>query len=275
MMQLLHAEEALVFGPGFDLYKRMFSFGPVSDGFELSENASLLQELDAAGSTKSVLLGSNLNESNLFYCLDKLASNLSQDEAKQGMLDRAKFMFPKSTMSAADVEAIMDQYLKSETPQTATMEFSSDVLFTCTADKVSRVLTKSGANVYRYLFARSPAPFRLDSCLGVPHMAELMYIFIAAFPDQMVNAFVGGATDQDLSKKIISALGRFVREGSPGADWPAWGDSEPTMQLGDAGSSNFTQLNGYRSGICREIQDRILDTPQATVKLSTQDTIVI
>jgi len=271
-MQLIRAEDDLVFGPGYDLYKRMFTFGPVSDGFELPEKVNLLQALKVAKSKKPILLGSNLNESNLFYCLDKLPKNLNQTSAKQNIFDKVKFIFPHSAMTHEDVDAIMDDYMGYLKPEDAIKQFSSDVLFTCTAEKVSSIFTESGANVYRYLFARSPQAFRLDSCLGVPHMAELLYIFSEAFPSQIRGGVIGGQTDMALAKDLIAALGRFVQEGSPGQGWSAWEDgSKPTMRIGDASSSNFTQLRGYRSEICKNIESRILEAR----KSSSRTTIVI
>eukprot|EP00930_Biecheleria_cincta_P037882 TRINITY_DN26032_c0_g1_i1.p1 TRINITY_DN26032_c0_g1~~TRINITY_DN26032_c0_g1_i1.p1 ORF type:complete len:583 (-),score=90.36 TRINITY_DN26032_c0_g1_i1:22-1770(-) len=271
-MQLVRAEDDLVFGAGYDLYKRMMTFGPVSDGFELPDKVNLLQALKVARSKKSVLLGSNLNESNLFFCIDKLPSNLNRTSAKQNVFDKAKFIFPDGAMTNTDVDAVMDDYMGHLKPEDAIKEFSSDVLFTCTAEKVSSILTESGAHVYRYLFARSPHTFRLDSCLGVPHMAELLYIFSDAFPSQIRGGVIGGPTDMALAKDLIAALGRFVREGSPGHGWSAWEDSsKPTMRIGDANDAKFTQLHGYKSGICKKIEGRILDARTR----SPRNTIVI
>lgn len=174
------------------------------------------------------------------------------------LLAKAAVAIPGFRGTAADVKEILKEYPAFPTPREALMAFSTDLLFTCTAERMARFFASSGAPVFRYLFTRPPAAFKVPSCFGAPHVSDVLLLFSDSFPKKSLPYVVGDAVEQEIKKSMIESLGRFAHEGSPGSNWPKWTNAEITLQLGNATSSEFLPIYGYRSSVCSMIE-RLID----------------
>lgn len=248
---LLEAQEAVFFSG--DFIERALYFGPVSDGFELPVNTTFVQAMKAAKPTARLLIGTNLNETNLFLCLDKSSKLSSWQDAAKYLLAKVQLLAPGVHVTEATMEQLLQHYQNFATPREAVMAATTDFVFTCGARRIARAFTASGAPVYRYLFGRPPACFRHPSCLGVPHAAEINLLFRDAFPRSAQHVAVGDATEQQLADFMIKAWGQFAWGRSPDASWPQWNISQPTLQIGSPNSGNFTVPLGYRSDVCHQM----------------------
>jgi len=247
--ELLVAEDTYIFGQGIDTTNRMVTFGPVSDGYELPRGVSFLQALAAAKFETPLLIGSTLNETTLFQC-PNLKSKMAQPEADEYLMNKERYIFPNNSFSKEDLQAVTEQYAQFSDVRAKTMAVSTDMIFSCTEERIADLATSAGAPVYRYLLARAPKIFRLDSCLGVPHMSELMSLFAKAFPEAIWKVLLGGSDDIMLAGGIMQAWGRFVHGSSPGPEWHLWNRSKYLTQLGDSTSGNLSALYAYRSSEC-------------------------
>ena len=138
----------------------------------------------------------------------------------------------------------------------ATMAMCTDMLFTCTAERVAEVLTRRGLPVYRYLFGRAPGPFAIDKCLGTPHTSETFFLFSKAFPKQVRSYVVGGADNEALAESMVSAFGQFVHTGAPGMDWPKWLDRQ-ILVFGSPKNANISRIQSYHNTKCEVIGEYI------------------
>ena len=64
------AEDHYEFGPGMDMVTRLLNFGPVSDGYELPLGEDFMDAFSKSKVKIPLMIGSNLNETNLFQCVD-------------------------------------------------------------------------------------------------------------------------------------------------------------------------------------------------------------
>merc|ERR1712232_649198 len=158
----------------------------------------------------------------------------------------------------ADIDEVMKTYPKFPSPKEALMAISTDMIFTCSVERAASPFSASGAPVYRYLLTRPPAPFKVMSCLGAPHVSDVLLIFSGAFPKQGTPYVVGDTVEQAIAKSMIESWGNFVRTGFPGPNWPQWTDDASTVQLGNATSADFFPVQKYRREVCSMI-DRLID----------------
>jgi len=271
---LLEAQAKVFFGGGSDFMSRAMFFGPVSDGFELPENMTFPQAVEAAKPNVPLLIGTNLNETNLFLCLDKSLSKISWPHAAKYLLDKVAMLFPGSNATVTTMEQVLQQYSNFATPRDAVMAAATDFLFTCAARRTARAFAASAAPVYRYLFGRPPAMYKADHCLGVPHAAELSLLFRDAFPKPAQRVVVGDAVELQLADFIISAWGRFAWGLLPDTTWPRWNSSETTVRIGDSETGSVTSLLGYRSDECSTMDPLITLGYQQTVTSNGHENVV-
>jgi len=266
---VLAGQAALFFQPGYDWLQRALTFGPVSDGFELPTNVSFATILSDAKIEKPLIIGSNLNESNLIFCLDhSLEKQLDTwDDALAFVVKSLRRHIPESPATDADIKVFFGHYSGFATPLSAVMAAMTDTVFTCPARRIAGVVSNSGKAAYRYLFSRAPKIMQADKCLGVPHAADLMLLFYKAFPANAARFILGDATEQALASATVSAWGSFLRNGTPEPvlDWHSWNNSEPTLQLGlESPDKQLTQvIQGYQQDICKFIDERIQPIPKS------------
>lgn len=263
--ELLKAEETMIFAaPGDDLSTRMMTCGPVSDGYETPEDTSFDDVLKAAKPTMPLLIGSTFNESNLLQC--GLSDKMNHDEAVAYLLDKIQRFVRGSNATLSDVEHILDAYPTFPDERGALMAFSTDLLFTCTAEQVAQRFTENGAPVYRYLLGRAPAMFQVMSkCYGVPHTSGVFVLFSGSFPKKFTRMTLGNESEQVLAKNMLETWGSFIKDGDPGAQWPRWSNSEEALfQLGNSSSGNFTVVHDYRREACKRIKALVFPNSQST-----------
>ena len=100
----------MLFGPDMDVLQRLMFFGPVSDGFELPEKISFNAALRASKTRVPLLVGSMLNETNLFQC-ETLPSDMSQQASADYLLKAVRALVPSSTLSSEVVANVLrDKY---------------------------------------------------------------------------------------------------------------------------------------------------------------------
>eukprot|EP00928_Gymnodinium_smaydae_P045299 TRINITY_DN30219_c0_g1_i1.p1 TRINITY_DN30219_c0_g1~~TRINITY_DN30219_c0_g1_i1.p1 ORF type:complete len:577 (-),score=59.81 TRINITY_DN30219_c0_g1_i1:119-1849(-) len=256
---LLEAQDNVFFA-GSDFTSRAMFFGPVSDGYELPESTSFIQATKSANPHVPLLLGSNLNETNLFLCMDSgLSSDIGWQDAANFLLHHVQVIVPGTKLTVASMEQLLQKYRNFATPREAVMAATSDFLFTCAARRTAKAFAASGAPVYRYLFSRTPALYEMDKCFGVPHTAELNLLFKDAFPSKAQSVVVGDPVEQRLADFMIQAWGRFVWGQAPASEWARWSVEQQVLQIGEPGAGNISQLLGYRSDEC-SVMDMMMDT---------------
>jgi len=273
--ELLKVEKALLFGSGMDVVERMMFLGPVSDGFELPENISFNAALRASKHRVPLLVGSTLNETNLFQC-ETLSRNLSQHASVEYFLKVLKAVIPSSDLSAEVVANVLrDKYAGYSDGRGAVMAMSSDVVFTCAADRAARWFSRGGAPVYKYVLASPPRMMRALKCLGVPHVADMMLFFHKAFPRESDEIVVGDASMQALTRYMIGAWRSFIHGAEP-AGWSPFSADDPsarTLQLGDNETAPFRELQGYRREACDAIEDLV--DPASTSSAGARGVLVV
>jgi len=257
-------QESFFFKPDFNWLQRALVYGPVSDGFELPTDKSFATVLSEAKIDKPVLIGSNLNETNLLFCLeDKLKKEIATwEHASAFLIQQVRLHVPESPATDAEVQMFFDHYRNFPTPLGAVMASLTDFMFACPARRVAGFLTRANVSAYRFLFARAPKAMQADSCLGVPHAADLLMLFSKAFPSSANPYLIGDATEQALAAAMVKAWGSFAWHGSPeaGLSWPRWNSSEPTLQLGlrtEADQQLTRVLQGYQAEACKVVDEVI------------------
>lgn len=140
-------------------------------------------------------------------------------------------LFPAST--AAEIE-------------TASLQLSTHMLFTCPTRIAVRAMNQAGQRAYRYQFTRVPPG---GDKLGAFHGAEISYVFgnrLAWLPRDQA--------DEALSRAMGDYWIRFAATGNPNGgtdpEWPVHaGDREPYLELGTSIAP--------RSGLEREACDAL------------------
>ncbi len=99
-------------------------------------------------------------------------------------------------------------------------------------------LVKQGANVRYGTFMHSV----LSPGRGVPHCAELPFLFGTLGLDHYRNKVGAGAAEQELSRHLMSAVTSFARTGTAtfadGTIWPGYGLAQQNSALMGAGSAS-------------------------------------
>jgi para-nitrobenzyl esterase len=183
-----------------------------------------------------VLIGSNHDEFTLFVALQYLRLKTAYTEAQYPQLLAQTF--------GPDAAAVAARYPLQRYDGDVPLAYSAavtDGVFACIADRVAEGTAKNASTyVYEFNDRGAPAPDPLRSLpfpVGASHSLELRYLFD-----------IGGAPklDQDqqvLSDQMLDAWSQFVRDGNPGADWPAFGSDEKRMSLQPGGNGVETDFD--------------------------------
>jgi len=257
LKKLMNAQGKVLFAPEKDLIERAVLYGPVSDGSELPAGKTFEEVFRATKPSKPLLIGSNQNDTNFFTC-ELLPGKLSWEDATAWLQKKIPEMMPSGKADNETVTKFLQQYSSYSSPREAVKAATTDLMFGCTADMASSVVSAGGKTpVYRYLFSRPPAFFRLDKCFGTPHTAELYLLFAGAFPKQLQGVVVGDAAEQRLAQTMRTAWGRFVRgEDAPIDGWPSISSTdESTLQLGNDKDDSTQLLKNWRKEACSIIRD--------------------
>ncbi len=185
-----------------------------------------------------VLIGSNRDEFTLFVALQYL---------RQKPYAEGQYPLLLSQTFGRDADAVGQHYPLSRFGNSIPLAYSAavtDGVFACVADRIAEGMAKADP-VYAYEFndrdAPTPQPLRtLPFPVGASHSLELRYLFD-----------IGGAPrlsprQQVLSDRMIDAWSQFVRDGTPGRDWPAFDGDEKRMSLRSGGvgvEADFDQVH--------------------------------
>jgi para-nitrobenzyl esterase len=186
-----------------------------------------------------LLIGSNRDEFTLFVALQYLRSKKSYALTQYPQLLSQTF--------GRDAQVVEARYPLARYGGNVPLAYSAavtDGVFSCVADRIAQGMAARD-RVYFYEFndrgAPAPDPLRtLPFPVGASHSLELRYLFA-----------IGGAPaldagQQALSEQMIDSWSRFVRDRSPGDDWPAFDAAEKRLSLEPTGSrveTDFDQLH--------------------------------
>ncbi|XP_078655671.1 acetylcholinesterase-like isoform X1 [Branchiostoma floridae x Branchiostoma belcheri] len=88
----------------------------------------------------------------------------------------------------------------------------SDYRYIAPVEEVLLKMSAGGASTYKYSFGYQPNPDRWPSWRGVPHTAELRFLF------NITTQFVDGAptaADMDMQDKMVTLWTNFAKTGNP------------------------------------------------------------
>ena len=199
------------------------SYAPVADGETIALDPF---EAIAGGSAEGVdiLVGSNLDEMNLFRLMDPSVDSLDET----GLLARVTAFFPDNgeDVVAAYKDAVAargDEPMPSRT----WLAFQTDQVFRAPAMKLAALQSVHTPSVYAYRFDHKSEAF--GGILGAAHALELPFVF-GTLSDPGFGAIVGGANDVTtaLSGRMQEAWIAFARTGNPSTEsLPKWPQYEP------------------------------------------------
>jgi para-nitrobenzyl esterase len=199
------------------------SYAPVADGETIALDPF---EAIAGGSAEGVdiLIGSNLDEMNLFRFMDTSVDSL--DEA--GLLARVSAFFPErgAEVVAGYKDAVSARGDEPTAPK-AWLAFQTDQVFRAPAMKLAALHSAHTPSVYTYRFDHKSEAFA--GILGAAHALELPFVF-GTLSDPGFGNIMGGANDVTtaLSERMQDAWLAFARTGNPSTETlPAWPRYEP------------------------------------------------
>eukprot|EP00933_Yihiella_yeosuensis_P000749 TRINITY_DN10116_c0_g1_i2.p1 TRINITY_DN10116_c0_g1~~TRINITY_DN10116_c0_g1_i2.p1 ORF type:complete len:446 (-),score=78.61 TRINITY_DN10116_c0_g1_i2:65-1357(-) len=263
--QLLSVQAKVVLSDDHDVFSRMVTFGPVSDGFELPLNTSLEEVFTKVRPRKPLLVGTTQNETNLWYCGPKGApEGMSWSQASSWLRNQ---LSEAHHSSAALTEKKMDKYLGAykafPSPTVGVRAASTDVMFNCLARRMANMVSKTGAPVFRYVFAQTPAFLSSIHCEGAVHTSGMYFLFTGFFPERIERFMVGGDAGENISKAMSSSWGRFVNGEDP---WTAWSDKEPLLQFQAQNGSSTEMLEDYATDRCKLLDSLMSEASQEAVQ---------
>jgi para-nitrobenzyl esterase len=189
--------------PGFKLASPAISFGPIADGYALTDNADVTF---AAGKESRVplIIGQTRDEITLFLSLVTLPKTAAEfgrtlDESfgKEGPAAAAAY-------PVADDKAVRD----------ASARVYTDMIWGAPIRHLARLHTANGQPTYRYVFSRTSKQFPLSQ-MGAHHGCELSFLF--GHP----------TTPDETDKKVVEIMQdywvAFAATGDPnGGSLPKW-----------------------------------------------------
>jgi para-nitrobenzyl esterase len=213
------------------------TFGPVVDG-----KAIPMIPLDAikAGQFAKVptILGTNVNEGDLFMYLWKVDMNASPSAAD--VRASLAVLFPP-----AQVDQIATKYAVDADPPMGFSHIITDGVFACPTRRTARAIAAAGVNAYLYQFTY---PYVVPAISGVvmSHSFEIPLVFR--------NGFLGAAlsdADLALADQVDGYWFRFAKSGDPNdssaVTWPAYTSSNDTNIVLD---STITTSTGLKKDAC-------------------------
>jgi para-nitrobenzyl esterase len=226
-------------------------FLPCVDG-ELITEPPIEAVRRGATSDISMMIGTNLDEWKLFSPVDSGLATLREEQ----MIQRFDEMLGQISTCAPDAREAVRRYRAAvrarggrTTPFEVWSAFQSARVFHYPASSLADSQSRSGADVYSYLFTWRPSALR--QTVGACHAVELPFVFgLTSHP--AVRPFMGFAsTVGRLSKRMQDAWIGFARAGYPGHDrLPVWdryeSDARATMLFDRECSIADAPLQGER-----------------------------
>ncbi|KAJ7317247.1 hypothetical protein JRQ81_003409 [Phrynocephalus forsythii] len=198
-----------------------FPFVPTTDGEFLPGDPQKLLE---AGNffAKPVLTGFTPDEGTIFLYESVPGFTLSNESLinyKQ-LLQGLRLLLPEAPEIVIRAAAFI--YSHGEHGEAryrdAMIRATGDHAFLCPVASVANRMAQAGSPVFAYIFTHRPAFIVAPDWIGVPHCAELPYLFgfkLSNSEDEVI-----------LSQRVMHYWGHFIRTGSPdggnGKHWPAF-----------------------------------------------------
>ncbi|HEX6030556.1 MAG TPA: carboxylesterase family protein [Tepidiformaceae bacterium] len=197
------------------------SYAPVADGETIArEPFAAVAEGSAAGI--ELLVGTNLDEMNLFGFMDPSISALDED----ALIGRIAGSMHVSEERAREVAAAYDDAVAARgdqpTPTRTWLAFQTDQVFRAPAMRLAEAQASHTPSVYAYRFDYRST--QLQGVLGAGHALELPFVF-GTLADPGFGAVAGGDTPvtRGISDAMQDAWIAFARTGNPAAETlPAW-----------------------------------------------------
>ncbi|XP_053234535.1 acetylcholinesterase-like [Podarcis raffonei] len=198
-----------------------FPFVPTTDGEFLPDAPSKLLE---AGQflDKPILTGFTRDESTIFLAGNAPGFSLYNDSLinYEQLLEGLRLMVPEAPeviiKAAATIYSQEEQ--GEERYRNALIKASGDYFFLCPVAVVATRMAEAQSLAFAYAFTHQPSFVTVSDWVGVPHCAELPFLF----GDPLSTS---GYTEAEgtLSQRVMSYWGQFIRTGSPddGA-WPVY-----------------------------------------------------
>nr|XP_056701645.1 acetylcholinesterase-like [Euleptes europaea] len=204
-------------------------FVPTTDGEFLPDAPRKL--LDAKSfPVKPVLTGFTSTEGSLFLSASAPGFSLYNNSLinHQQLLEGLRLLLPEASDSAikmADV-AYTDGGHGEAQYRNALVKASGDYLFLCPVAVVAHEMAEAGSPVFAYSFSHRPSFISaVPDWIGVPHCAELPYVFGDPLSGAGGNITYTPA-EVELSQRVMRYWGEFVKTGFPdgekGRSWPVY-----------------------------------------------------
>jgi len=144
-----------------DYVDTLMAFAPTADGYEMPAGSTLLEEIAKNPPAVPLLIGSNLNETSMFFC-SELKPNMSEGDAMDYVRKIAKGRSDRQ-FTDDDLRQVMQFYPVGpggfDSWRAAVLGMSTDAYFNCAARLVARSMP-ADSEVYRYVLGRSISPAR-------------------------------------------------------------------------------------------------------------------
>ncbi len=247
---LLQAQQAVLSDPRMEQSWGQLPFKPVLDG-ELLDIEPIQALRGGRGADISLLLGSNLDEWNLFSAINPESITLDDGQIRA----RLEWLLPQQIL-----DPLLDHYYRLARNMSGNPwpEWSrtwnlllTDMVFTLPG---LRLLQAHRGDRYHYHFSQ---PLAAQPMLGACHAVELGYVFGTHGAESLQPLYGGETEAHRLSDAMREAWLKFAECGDPGDDWPAFGEGH-SRRFGDHPSArpfNTTEL----AALWHDIPDDLLN----------------
>ncbi|XP_042310897.1 acetylcholinesterase-like, partial [Sceloporus undulatus] len=200
-------------------------FVPTTDGEFLPDSPQNLLEAWSIP-FKPILTGFTPDESTIFLPNNAPGFSLSSESliSHKQLLEGLHLVAPKASDSAVEAAALIYTQQKDgdERYRNAMIKASGDHIFLCPMAELATRMAEAGSSVFAYIFTHRPPFPGMPDWFGVPHCAELPYLF-----GNILSLSGSNLTDTEtetiLSQRVMHYWGQFVRTGSPdgesGKEW--------------------------------------------------------
>jgi para-nitrobenzyl esterase len=172
---------------------------------------------------RPLILGTNKDEGTLFHSAFFAMEVTTETEYREALARR---------FGAANVDAIVARYpiASFKSANAAIAEVTGDAFFVCPARTAARGAAGiPGAAVYLYSFDHMPESTFLPD-LGVFHSVEIPYLFGT---DGLYPLARVGERGAPVAAKLQQLWIDFAKTGSPGSEWPKYGDADQYLSIDD------------------------------------------
>lgn len=205
-------------------------FQPVVDG-EVQPRLPIEAIRDGVADGVDIMVGSCLDEWNLFFFMDPMITQLDRAGAEGRLAP-----FGDAAKLYDEYAALLEARGGVASPTSIASQARTDSLFRMPAVRLAEAASNRGNTVYQYMFTwKSPA---MEGALGACHALELGFVF-GTNNIEGIDAFCGTGPEADgLSAAMMDAWINFARSGNPSGgecpDWPAYDVEQRPVMVFDA-----------------------------------------